>query len=348
MSRKIGIIFGMENTFPPALVEKINSMQAHDVTAEFVKIGGTRMAEPTDYKVIIDRISHEIPYYRTYLKNAMLAGAYVINNPFWWAADDKFFDNTLATKLGVAVPKTVVLPSNQHPPNTTAESMRNLIYPMEWDKMFEYVGFPAFFKPHDGGGWKNVFKVHSPEEFFYRYNNSGQQCMMLQEAIEFEEYYRCYCVGRKNVHIMRYAPDQPHHLRYSASGINPSPIKPELEERMRNDVITLCTALGYDLNTVEFAVRGDVPYAIDFMNPAPDADYYSVTPPNFEWIVNAMAEFAIEKALDDTPMLADTQWADFLGWRQSTRAQSSKRKSSAKQPSKSSFGLLETLFRKRG
>jgi glutathione synthase/RimK-type ligase-like ATP-grasp enzyme len=94
----------MENTFPPALVEKINSMKTEGVTAEFVKIGGIRMDEPKKYDVIIDRISQDIPFYRAYLKNAMLRGTIVINNPFWWTADDKFFNYALAHKMGVAIP----------------------------------------------------------------------------------------------------------------------------------------------------------------------------------------------------------------------------------------------------
>ena len=93
-------MFGMENTFPPALVEKINNMKVEGVTAEFVKLGGVKMAEPSGYRVIIDRISQDIPFYRAYLKNAALTGTIVINNPFWWTADDKFFNYALAVEAG--------------------------------------------------------------------------------------------------------------------------------------------------------------------------------------------------------------------------------------------------------
>ena len=44
--------------------------------------------------------------------------------------------------------------------------MRNLEYPLDWDGIFDYVGFPAFLKPHDGGGWRDVYKVNTPDEFF--------------------------------------------------------------------------------------------------------------------------------------------------------------------------------------
>jgi len=222
--KKIGIIFGMENTFPGAFVEKVNSMGHRDVHAEFVKIGGIRMAEPSGYRVIVDRISHDIPFYRAYLKNAALSGTIVINNPFWWSADDKFFNYALAEKLGVAVPPTVILPHKQHPVGTTDQSMRNLIYPMNWDEVFQYVGFPAFLKPFNGGGWRDVYHVHTPEDFFHAYDQTRDLCMTLQRAVKFQEYFRCYVVGQESgapaddcqiIRVVRHA--RLHHL--SAFGI---------------------------------------------------------------------------------------------------------------------------------
>jgi glutathione synthase/RimK-type ligase-like ATP-grasp enzyme len=309
MSKKIAIVFGMENTFPPALVDKINSLGVEGVTAEFLKVGGVRMDEPKKYDVIIDRISQDIPFYRAYLKNAVLHGTTVINNPFWWTADDKFFNYALAAKLGVAIPPTVVLPHNKHPEGTTDQSMRNLIYPLNWDEIFLYVGFPAFLKPYAGGGWKHVYKVHSPEELFHHYNQTGDLCMTLQRGVEFEEYFRCYVVGQEKVHIMRYDPKAPHHERYVKG--NP-PANPKLKERIEKDALILCRALGYDLNTVEFAVEKGVPYAIDFMNPAPDADVNSVGQENFDWIVNAVAEMAVQKAQSEESPARELHWASFL------------------------------------
>jgi glutathione synthase/RimK-type ligase-like ATP-grasp enzyme len=316
--KKVGILFGMENTFPPAVVEKINSMNA-GITAEFVKIGGIRMDQPKQYDVIVDRISQDIPFYRAYLKNAALHGTIVINNPFWWTADDKFFNYALADKLGVAIPPTVILPHHKHPPDTTDESMRNLIYPLNWDELFAYVGFPAFLKPYAGGGWKHVYKVHSPDEFFHFYNQTGDLCMTLQHGVEFDEYFRCYVVGQEKVHIMKYDPRAPHHERYVKG--NPPPSSAKLNERVVKDAQTLCRALGYDLNTVEFAVEDGVPYAIDFMNPAPDADVNSVGQANFDWIVNAVAELAVNKALSgENPV--KLRWASFLNGSTATPAPS--------------------------
>jgi hypothetical protein len=308
--KKIGVLFGMENTFPAALVERIKQRGHKDITAEFVTVGGVKEAEPSGYAVIVDRISHDIPFYRGYLKNAVLTGTQLINDPFWWSADDKFFNYSLAKKLGVAVPRTVLLPHKRYPVGTNENSMRNLQFPLDWEEIFNYVGFPAFLKPFDGGGWRDVYHVHSPEEFFYAYDQSGDLCMTLQAAVRFNEYFRCYVVGQEKVRIMPYDPRRPHHERYLQ---DPPPYDPKLIARVEKDAITLCRALGYDLNTVEFAVEDGVPYAIDFMNPAPDADLHSVGQSNFDWIVDTVADLAIAKAQSPVPHATAYAWASFIG-----------------------------------
>jgi len=307
--KKIGILFGQENTFPQAFVDRVNSKKEEGISAEFVKIDKVMQAEPTDYAVIIDRISQDIPFYRAYLKNAALTGTAVINNPFWWSADDKFLNNALAVKVKVNVPKTVILPSNQHPPDTNEMSMRNLEFPLDWDSIFDYVGFPAYFKPFAGGGWKHVYRVENKEDFFARYNQTGQLVMMLQEEVDFTDYFRCYCLDRRDVHIMQYDPKQPHHLRYVR---DPKPVAAKLLKEVEEGVLRLNNVLGYDFNTVEFAVRDGVPYAIDFGNPAPDADVNSVGEENFEWVVEHAAQMAIRRAKNHQEGMNNLTWGDFM------------------------------------
>jgi len=307
--KKIGVLFGMENTFPGALVERINSMNLDGICAEFVQVGGVHLDKPPAYSVIVDRISHDIPFYRAFLKHAVLNGTHVINNPFWWSADDKFFNYSLAAKLGVAVPPTVVLPHKHYPEGTTDRSMRNLEYPLDWDAIFEYVGFPAFLKPVDGGGWRDVHHVHNREDFFRAYDQSRDLCMTLQGAVKFNEYFRCYVVGQEKVRIMPYDPRRPHHERYLLS---PPDYDKKLLKRVEKDALILCRALGYDLNTVEFAVEDGVPYAIDFMNPAPDADLHSVGKESFDWIVEAVSDLAVRK-VKSAPQLSSFHWGAFLG-----------------------------------
>jgi|SRR5580693_3273119 glutathione synthase/RimK-type ligase-like ATP-grasp enzyme len=307
--KKIGILFGQENTFPWALLERVRELAGDTLLAEPVRIDKVVQGEDSGYAVIVDRISQDVPFYRGYLKNAALNGTAVINNPFWWSADEKFFNNALATKIGVAVPKTVLLPSKQLPPDTSNESFRNLAYPLDWDGIFRYIGFPAFFKPFAGGGWKSVYRLNDPDEFFRAYDDTGQLVMMLQEEIKFQEYFRCYSIDCQDVRIMQYDPKAPFHQRYVRNG---PPVAQALLEEVHDGVLRLNRALGYDLNTVEFAVRDGVPYAIDFCNPAPDADLHSIGEENFHWVVDAVARMVVRKAQAHVPGRNNLRWGDFV------------------------------------
>lgn len=307
--KKIGILFGQEDTYPQAFVDRVNSKKEKGIHAEIVTVEEVMQGESCGYAVIIDRISQDVPFYRAFLKNAALTGTAVINNPFWWSADEKFFNNCLATKVGVPVPKTVLLPSKDLPDDTSEQSFRNLKFPLDWEKIFDHIGWPAYMKPYAGGGWKSVYKLNNAEELWKAHAETGQLVMMLQEEIQFTEYFRCYCVGGDNVRIMQYEPRNPHHLRYVHDG---PPVAKKLLTQVEKYVIKLNEALGYDFNTVEFAIRDGVPYAIDFCNPAPDADYNSVGGDNFEWVVEATANMAIQRAKAQKDGKDNLTWGTFM------------------------------------
>ena len=306
--KKIGILFGKERSFPDAFIERVNQKNIDGITAEPVHIDKVMQGETSGYAVIIDRISQDVPFYRAYLKNAALCGTAVINNPFWWSADEKFFNNCLMTKIDVPVPKTVIIPSSSLPIDTSDQSFSNLAYPLDWESIFNYIGFPAYMKPHAGGGWKSVYKVTGVDDFFTKHGETGELIMMLQEEIIFDEYYRCYCIGGKDVRIMPYEPRNTHHLRYVAD------FKPDQKrlELMTDIVLRICKYLGYDFNTVELALRDGVPYAIDFCNPAPDAEVTSVGQENFDWVVEASANFAIERAQSQQDGKDNLTWGEYV------------------------------------
>ena len=304
--KRVGILVGREKTFPQSLIEKINARGGGEVVAEYVEIGGVRLDEKLRYDLIIDRISHEVPFYRGFLKRVALEGTIIINNPFWWSADDKFFNYSLATKLGVAIPRTVLLPQKDYIEGITNESLRNLEFPLDWQGIVDYVGMPAIIKPFDGGGWKNVSRVDSLEDLWRVYDTTGTLCMTLQEFIAFDQFVRCYCIGQEEVMIMPYDPRKPY-LSGEQYIQDPNYLTPELAERIRNDVRTLCRALGYDLNTVEFAIKDGIPYAIDFMNPAPDAELASVGEFYHNWVTDAVIELVFKR-------LAEPQAAPRYRW----------------------------------
>jgi hypothetical protein len=306
LTKKIGIMVGRENTWPGAFIEEVNRRDA-GVVAEFVKVGGTRMAEPCAYDVIVDRISHEIPYYRAFLKTAMLDGTVVINNPFWWSADDKFTGASIATRLGVDHPRSVALPTHSYIEGIDLnESLRNLENPIPWEKHVDYVGgFPVILKPAWGGGFKNVYKVHTMEQLWEAYDKTGTECMMLQQYIDWDKFVRCLCIGQEKIQVIKFDINAPYPHRYFDE---PDYLTREEHDRVVDNALKLCRALGYDMNTTEFALKEGVPYAIDFTNPAPDMDYWSLKEKFFTWVVKAMADLCIAKAK------AGRQRADTIVW----------------------------------
>ena len=307
---KVGLICGREYSFPPAFIERVNEIGKKDgVTAEFVKLGGTKMGEPAEYSVIVDRLSHEVEYYRGYLKHAVLQGTYVINNPFWWTADDKYFNYSVAAKLGIAIPKTVLLPQKGYPADVdlNAESLRNLNYPVDWDGLLDYVGRPAILKPYSGGGWKHVYKVNNKEDLLEAYDKTSPYCMTLQEFIDFNQYVRCFTFGKMDILPVAYDPKE---RRYN---VEHNYLSKELGARVVKDAQTINQALGYEMNTIEFAVKDDVPYAIDFLNPAPDFERDRITEFYFEHVVEKMARLVIDRALHGNIANTWPKWEEMLG-----------------------------------
>jgi len=294
MTKKIGVLRGTENAFPEALIARINEeYDGSEVAAEHVTLDAVCLEGESGYDVILDRVSHDVPFYRSFLKWAALHGTTVVNNPFWASADDAFVDATAAAALGLTVPKSVILPHKHRPAQTEASTFRNLRFPVDWPAVFSCVGFPAVLKAHNGGR-RSVTLVHSPEQFFAAYDASGTACMMIQEAVTYESYFRCTCIGRSDVHVMRYNPEAPVGRR--TLDVPQDKLPAPLKRRLERDTKTLCRALGTDMNTVELAVRDGVPIFIDTASGLPDADSASIGEESFEWIVRATAAFLVETA----------------------------------------------------
>ncbi len=305
MSKRVGLLVGREWSFPPAFMEEVNR-RGHGVTAEFVSIGAVAMDQPCPYDVIVDRISHEVPFYRAYLKQCVLQGVAVVNNPFMWTADDKFFGAALITRLGVASPKTVALPNKDYIKGIDRqESLKNLQL-VDWDALVGYIGLPCILKDAHGGGWRDVYVCHSQEELILQYDQSGLLTMIVQEFINYEQFVRCMCLDQEEILVMHYDPKGRRYL------VEDDYLAPALKERVVQDCRTIVRALGYDMNSVEFAIRGGVPYAIDFMNPAPDMDINSLTQPYFDWVVQHMADMVIRLAKGGRRQVEQTGWSELF------------------------------------
>jgi hypothetical protein len=307
---KIGLLVGREYSFPPAFIERVNALgRAQGISAELAVLAPWKMGEPSPYRVVVDRISHEVEFYRGTLKQMTLQGTYVINNPFWWTADDKFFNYAVASRLGVAIPRTVLLPQKGYPAavDIVSESLRNMAHPIDWDALLDYVGRPAILKPYSGGGWKHVYKVHDRAELLAAYDGTAPYCMTLQQFVNFDRYVRCFTFGKTDITPVAYDPRERRYV------VDHAYLSADLGARIVRDAQTINMALGYEMNTIEFAVEDGVPYAIDFLNPAPDFERDRITPHYFDMVVDKMARLVIDRALNGD--VADTwpRWEEMLG-----------------------------------
>lgn len=299
--KKIGLLIGREWSWPSTFTKEIEQRD-QGVTAEFIKLGGTFREEICGYDVIIDRMSHEIPYYRAYMKYAALHGINVINNPFRWSSDDKFFGIALAHKLGISTPKSVVLPNKRVESHPAPESFRNLVYPMDWEGIIDYVGEEAILKDVITGGRRISRRVSSVDQLIEAYDSSDTLTVLLQQVIESKMHIHCFVIGQEKVLPIRYSLKE---QRYMEGDID---LDPALIANIKESAKKICVAYGYDMNMVEFVVDKDTPYMINPTNPAPEIDIDLMSPAHFAWCVTEMAEFASDMALNSRPQFEHYSW----------------------------------------
>ncbi len=294
-NKKIGILHREEGPMPDRLIEEINKKEIDGIRAEKCKISEIHPAEPCEYTVIIDRASHCLPFLREYVKNALLSGCYVINNPYRFEPD-KFFDYTVAKRAGINLPRTVLLPSKSYRVDPCyrpigQEDLMNLSYPLNWDKITSYIGFPAVLKPALGVGWKHLTIVNNFHELIDAYDRSGHHVMILQEKIEYQHFVRTFVLGKKYVCPVKYIPEKREYI------CDHKHLGRDLGKYIVNTSIKLCKALDYDMNIVEWAIKDGIPYAIDFTDLVPDANPQSITHFYYEWFIEHMTKVALEYAL---------------------------------------------------
>lgn len=299
--KKIGLLIGREWSWPNALINEINGRN-QGVVAEFVKIGETFMQGDSPYDVIIDRMSHEIPYYRTYLKFAALNGCYIINNPFMTSADDKFFGIELISKMGGKTPRTVALPNKRVENENVPESFRNLQYPMDWQGIIDYVGVPAILKDINTGGRRLAKRVHNVDELIRCYDESDTLTVVLQQVIESDTHIHSFVIGRESVLTTRYSLEDKKYLP------NIGNLDENIKARTTRSAKIISQAYGYDMNMVEFVINEGEPHLINPTNPVPDLDIKLLTTGHFNWTVKEMGDFAIRMAQEPESQFDHYHW----------------------------------------
>ncbi len=292
--KRIGVLVGRESDWPQAFIETINQRET-PITAELAKISYTKMDGNARYDVLIDRISHVVPYYRSYLKFAVLNDTYVISNPFTWSVDSRFIGTVLVNQLGLKSPRTIILPNKYIERDAVPDTFRNLDYPMDWDAIIEYVGVPAIFKNNHIGGRQITHRVHNVDELLAWYDESGTRTKILQQLIESDKHIHSFVVGHEKVMSLRFSIED---NRYKTAIISNDD---KLGARLADAAIRITQAYQYDVNMVEFVIHDDQIYVINGTNPAPQMSHDLMSSEQFSWCVQEIANIAIERALRPLP-----------------------------------------------
>jgi hypothetical protein len=289
MVKKIGLMVGREWSFPPAFVAEVNSRKG-GVVAEYVKIGTPGSTDRVEYDVIVDRISHAIPFYRSYLKRAARQGVKVINDPVALASHDRFAAAAIAADMGVRTPATALLPHRSYAPEIVPEeSLRNLDYPLDWQALANRIGMPCVLRDAAIDA-EEQWVCTSLDELLEHYNRSDRKLLIAQEKIEWEHYVRCFVFGREDALPLKFDPIerkyQVHHAHLTDT----------LGDRIVHDSLELTRALGLDINAVDWGIRDGVAYVVRVLNPIPDLDIYALGAHYFEQVVERLADMAIRLA----------------------------------------------------
>ena len=131
--------------------------------------------------------------------------------------------------------------------------------------------------------------------------------MTLQQFIDFDHYVRCFTFGKTDITPVAYDPKQRRYL------VEHEYLSADVGARVVRDAQLINLALGYEMNTIEFAIADGVPYAIDYLNPAPDFERDRITPFYFSHVVEKMAHLVVDRALNGHPAQCWPRWEEMLG-----------------------------------
>jgi glutathione synthase/RimK-type ligase-like ATP-grasp enzyme len=278
------------------LEEKDNDFAAHvksglgDIESEYITVNDLRSGK-SNYRVVFDRSSYLSPYAREYLKFLSLSETYVINNPMACSESNKFTDMQICSELDIPYPKSVILPMYN------ANELDFMGAP-DLDEVIKYLDLPCVLKPYNGYAWDDVYIVTSIKEFKNLYNATKNRCIMLaQEYIEPKNYYRVYCMGKKDVLFVKYDPKPAGMGKYTLSDLKEIE---KLMDKIENWTIKLNKAVDFDINAIEWCISDDgKPYIIDALNDVPEVIKSLFPQEYYDWIVDKICKLIIEKFNSD-------------------------------------------------
>ncbi len=315
---RIGLSLGADICWPAAyedLVQKLNL--ALPVGEDVVRFAVDRVTvEPFDlayqprYNLVLDRLTHWFFTSREWVKKiTLMDGVYVLNNPWSIQSNEKHSSYCAMMRLGLPIPETWLIPPKEY------KDEGDTRYTVEhYNKLFSLgavgrrVGYPAYLKPYDGGGWVGVTRVTDEASLNAAYDRSGTRVHHLQAAVkDWDLFIRALGVGPQ-VNVIKYDPDAPLHARYVVGfGFLGE------EEWLRASRIcrTINAFFGWDFNSCEMLRSAGTLFPIDFANACPDSQVTSLHF-HFPWLLKSLLRWSLYCGATQRKMRLNLQWDRFF------------------------------------
>jgi hypothetical protein len=280
---KVGILEVKDDPFIKDLIARLK-----DLKTDFISVRDIDLPIKSDYRVVVDRISYGTPYLTELIKSLSLGGAYVINNPFSSIMKNKIIDIKICESLGIPYPKTIVLPGMDE-----NWDLGDSVKEPDFDRILREIDLPCYLKPYDGFGWDNVYLVNSVSELKNLYDSlKFRFTLMIQEKIEHHDYYRTFCVNKRDVLFIKYVPKPFMMGQFIFSDLKPLE---GIKEKLEKWTIRLNKASDLDFNVTEWCIdENGNPFVIDNFNDIPQVDK-GIPEPYYNWIIEKLAECVKEK-----------------------------------------------------
>jgi hypothetical protein len=288
MTAIIGALHGQEETFPPALVSEINARDT-PFRARMIQIGGAEISEESAFRVLVDRISHKVPFYRSFLKQQALLGTYCLHNPFWMESVDRLVVSQLAQIARVPTPTTILLPTRDHPPGVVNEDLENLAYPLPWEYILETVGLPALLRPA-ALGRRDFLVIEHLGELWDVFARTGSELHVIQSVTHSSE-RRLVLVAGEETRTLALDPES---SRYRID----EKVDPGWAVEAGKLALAFCHSAALDLAGIELALSAKGQPVLVDVHLFPDLDWWSLSEDAFAWVVGATADIVLQRAAE--------------------------------------------------
>lgn len=317
ITREIGLSLGADLCWPlcfEGIMKRLDlAIPVGQDTVRFhverVTIEPFDLRQPCKYDVVIDRLTHWLHTSREWIKKSIVMNdLYVFNNPWSVQANEKHTSYCAMMALGMPIPETWMIPPKSYEPSPDVRpTLQRYAKLFDLGKVGEKVGWPAFLKPYDGGGWRAVTRVANERAAWRAYEDSGKAVMHLQAAVkDYDRFVRCIGFGPQ-AHCVLYNADAPLHDRYT---MEKDFISQAEWDHLRKITMTINAFFGWEFNSCESLRANGVWHPIDFANPCPDSQVTSLHY-HFPWLVKSYLRWSIFCAATKRKMRKTLDWEPF-------------------------------------